>query len=254
MLHQSVRRGVSAARDLVRYRLARRNESTISAEVAKLVGQGRLGSSSLPLLGMGRDVPDGVISLRDGELDVRWCTATSLEYFTAMRETMRRMADALNATFRDNPLWWTKRVVTVHPLGGAPMGRHATEGVVDSWNESFGHPGLYVLDGAAMPGPVGPNRPSPSPRWPIVPPSTSSRSRDARASAGRRRRRTPRPPRPRHRSSPTTRPSWAWGPRPATTARRRSRRPWEPGRSRRPGGPGRTRLARPDAPSPSPSR
>jgi len=157
MLHQSVRRGVSAARDLVRYRLARRNESTISAEVAKLVGQGRLGSSSLPLLGMGRDVPDGVISLRDGELDVRWCTATSLEYFTAMRETMRRMADALNATFRDNPLWWTKRVVTVHPLGGAPMGRHATEGVVDSWNESFGHPGLYVLDGAAMPGPVGPN-------------------------------------------------------------------------------------------------
>ncbi|NCD19857.1 MAG: GMC family oxidoreductase [Actinobacteria bacterium] len=157
MLHRSVRRGASAALDLARYRLTRRNESTISAEVAKLVGQGRIGSSSLPLLGMGRDVPDGVLSLRDGELDVDWRTATSMEYFSAMRETMRRLSDALNATYRDNPLWWTKRVVTVHPLGGAPMGRHSTEGVVDAWGEAFGHPGLYVLDGAAMPGPVGPN-------------------------------------------------------------------------------------------------
>lgn len=157
MLHNSVRRGASMARDLLRYRLGRRNESTISAEVAKLVGEGRLGSSSLPLLGMGRDVPDGVLSLVDGELDVDWNTATSLEYFGEMRSVMQRMATALNATFRDNPLWWTKRVVTVHPLGGAPMGRHATEGVVDSWGEAFGHPGLYVLDGAAMPGPVGPN-------------------------------------------------------------------------------------------------
>jgi len=156
-LHRSVRRGLSIARDLVRYRLSHRNESTISAEIAKLVGEGMLGSSSLPLLGMGRDVPDGVISLRDGELDVDWNTATSLEYFAEMRSMMQRMATALNATYRDNPLWWTKRVVTVHPLGGAPMGRHATEGVVDSWGESFGHPGLYVLDGAAMPGPVGPN-------------------------------------------------------------------------------------------------
>ena len=50
--------------------------------------------------------------------------------------------------YRDNPLWWTKRVVTVHPLGGAPMGRHVHEGVVDSWNESFGHPGLFVVDGS----------------------------------------------------------------------------------------------------------
>ncbi len=157
MLHRTVRRGASAALDLLRHRLTRHNESTISAEVARMVGQGRIGSSSLPLLGMGRDVPDGVLSLRDGELDVDWCTATSEDFFAAMRETMRRMGEALNATYRDNPLWWTKRVVTVHPLGGAPMGRHSTEGVVDAWGEAFGHPGLYVLDGAAMPGPVGPN-------------------------------------------------------------------------------------------------
>ena len=153
----TLRRGAAMAGALLRYRLRRRNESTLSAEVARLVGQGRVGSSSMPLLGMGRDVPDGVLSLRDGELDVDWCTATSIEFFGSMRETMRDLAGALNARFVDNPLWWTKRVVTVHPLGGAPMGRHPGEGVVDPWGEVFGHPDLFVLDGAAMPGPVGPN-------------------------------------------------------------------------------------------------
>ena len=37
------------------------------------------------------------------------------------------------------------------------MGRHVGEGVVDEYGEAFGHPGLFVVDGAAMPGPVGPN-------------------------------------------------------------------------------------------------
>lgn len=153
----SVQRAAAVVRQLIAYRLGEKNESTISAEVAKLVGQGRFTSSSLPLLGMGRDTPDGKITLTDGELDVEWTTATSAEYFESMRSTMRDISDTLGGKFRDNPLWWTKRVVTVHPLGGAPMGRHVQEGVVDSWNESFGHPGLFVVDGAAVPGPVGPN-------------------------------------------------------------------------------------------------
>ena len=153
----SMQRAAAVARDLLKYRLGARYESTISAEIAKLVGQGRLGSSALPLLGMGRDIADGRIVLRDGELDVQWTSATSMRYFTAMRETMREIADALHAEYHDSPLWWTKRVVTVHPLGGTPMGRHVHEGVVDDYGESFGHPGLFVVDGSQMPGPVGPN-------------------------------------------------------------------------------------------------
>jgi cholesterol oxidase len=153
----SLQRAAAVVRQIVANRLSDRNESTISAEVAKLVGQGRLTSSSLPLLGMGRDTPDGRMTLTDGELDIEWTTATSSAYFDAMRGTMRDISDTLGGTFRDNPLWWTKRVITVHPLGGSPMGRHVHEGVVDSWNESFGHPGLYVVDGSAVPGPVGPN-------------------------------------------------------------------------------------------------
>ena len=37
------------------------------------------------------------------------------------------------------------------------MGRDPQEGVVDAQGRVFGHPGLYVADGAVMPGPVGPN-------------------------------------------------------------------------------------------------
>lgn len=37
------------------------------------------------------------------------------------------------------------------------MGLTADEGVVDSFGELFGYPGLYVVDGSVMPGPVGPN-------------------------------------------------------------------------------------------------
>jgi len=153
----SLRRSTSTAWELLKHRFGSRFESTISAEVARVIGDGMMGSSALPLLGMGRDVPDGKITLRDGELDIDWTSATSMAYFSSMRDTMRAISDALLATFHDSPLWWTKRVITVHPLGGAPMGRHVHEGVTDTFGESFGHPGLYVVDGAVMPGPVGPN-------------------------------------------------------------------------------------------------
>ena len=70
---------------------------------------------------------------------------------------MRTIAGQLGGTYYDNPLWWAKRVITVHPLGGAPMGRHPGEGVCDEYGEVYGHPGLYVMDGALLPGPVGAN-------------------------------------------------------------------------------------------------
>ena len=33
----------------------------------------------------------------------------------------------------------------------------ANDGLVNSYGEVFGYPGLYVIDGSVMPGPVGPN-------------------------------------------------------------------------------------------------
>ena len=37
------------------------------------------------------------------------------------------------------------------------MGFTANDGVVNSYGEVFGYPGLYVVDGSVMPGAVGPN-------------------------------------------------------------------------------------------------
>jgi cholesterol oxidase len=70
---------------------------------------------------------------------------------------MEAIAGTLGADFLDNPLWYLKRVISVHPLGGCPMGRDEREGVVDPYGEVFNYPGLYIADGSVMPGPVGPN-------------------------------------------------------------------------------------------------
>jgi cholesterol oxidase len=134
--------------------------SELGAELSDVMGKAELSSTSLPLLGMGRDVPDGVMDLRgkdDRYLDIKWTTRTSRDYFRQVQRTMETLADALGGTLKNNPFWRLRRVVTVHPLGGCPMGNNRNEGVVDSWGESFDVPGLHVVDGSAMPGSVGPN-------------------------------------------------------------------------------------------------
>ncbi|WP_141584516.1 GMC oxidoreductase [Actinomadura sp. WMMA1423] len=132
-------------------------DTNLSAELSDLIGEGALTVSSLPLLGMGRETADGRLRLKDGRLAADWKAETSEELFQRVRKTMRGIADVLGADYADNPMWFRKRIITVHPLGGAPMGGHPGEGVCDAFGEVFGFPGLYIADGAAMPGPVGPN-------------------------------------------------------------------------------------------------
>jgi cholesterol oxidase len=136
-------------------RFARRSE--IGREVSGLFTSD-LSSSSLPLFSMGRDIPDGRMTLTsDGYLDIDWTTRRSAAYFGNVRRTGRDVARVLGADFMDNLPWYVGRVTTVHPLGGCPMGRHEREGVVDSFGRVFGYPGLVIADGSVMPGPVGPN-------------------------------------------------------------------------------------------------
>jgi len=137
--------------------VGRAHETDISGEISELISTDALSASSLPLLGMGRDVPDGLLWLRGSRLDLAWTTAASEPYFERVLATMRRIAAVLGARYVDNPMWLRKRIITVHPVGGAPMGRDRSVGVCDSYGEVFGHPGLYIADGAVMPGPVGPN-------------------------------------------------------------------------------------------------
>lgn len=46
---------------------------------------------------------------------------------------------------------------TAHIMGGACMGRDASEGVIDARHQVFGYPGLYVIDGAAISANLGVN-------------------------------------------------------------------------------------------------
>ncbi|MFF5262752.1 GMC oxidoreductase [Actinomadura viridis] len=132
-------------------------DTNLSKELADLIGDGALSVSSLPLLGMGRDTADGRLMLKDERLTADWTAESSAALFDRLRTTMQGIADVLGAEYADNPMWFRKRVITVHPLGGAPMGHHPVEGVCDAFGEVFGFPGLFIADGAAMPGPVGPN-------------------------------------------------------------------------------------------------
>jgi cholesterol oxidase len=153
-----VRRLVRFALRLVRLwlRLAKRSE--IGREVADAFGPADLSSSSLPLFSMGRDIPDGKMTLTsDGYLDVDWTTRRSEVFFDNVRRTGRDMSRVLRAEFLDNLPWYLGRSLTVHPLGGCPMGNDERQGVVDSYGRVFGYPGLYIADGSVMPGPVGPN-------------------------------------------------------------------------------------------------
>jgi cholesterol oxidase len=131
--------------------------SHISSDVSKLLGGGRVSSNAMPVLAMGRDIPDGVMRLRNGDLEVSWNARSSKAYFDRVQQTLGSIASALDGELLNPLLQLFKRVITVHPLGGAPMAINHREGVINRAGEVFHYPGLYVVDGAAMPGPVGAN-------------------------------------------------------------------------------------------------
>ena len=157
----------------VRERVTGRTSTNLSAALHGVLGSNRLTTDAVPLLGMGRDVPDGLLYLHGGSngsgsgngngsaplpmLDSTWTTATSEAYFARLEARMAQVAAAVGGRYERNPLGLLRRVITVHPLGGLPMADHPNDGVVDGFGRAHGVDGLYVADGSVMPGPVGPN-------------------------------------------------------------------------------------------------
>jgi cholesterol oxidase len=156
-VHGEARRAARFAIRRVEDLVSDRPISNLSAELSALLGDAETSSGTLPLLGMGRDIPDGRLYLEDGWLQNDWTMETSQDYFDSVKRSMEQLARSLEAKFRDEPLWYFRRVITVHPVGGCPMGRTPSEGVIDANGQVFGVPGLSVADGSVLPGPVGPN-------------------------------------------------------------------------------------------------
>jgi cholesterol oxidase len=132
--------------------------SRLGASLSMVLGTGVEAATTMPLLGIGRDVPDGRMRLHgDRYLDVE-TTRSSGAYFAQVRRDMRAMAHGMNSEGFADSVWTTLgRTVTVHPLGGAPMATSPQQGVCDHHGEVFGHDNLFVADGSVMPGPVGTN-------------------------------------------------------------------------------------------------
>ena len=153
----AINQALHTAKHLIDEWLHRDLQTDLSGYVSDLFGTCELSSGLLPLLGMGRDIPNGKMTLQDNMLYLDWVKDASTPYLKRLREKMIAISDALGAEFVDDPLWYFSRVVSAHPLGGNPMGRDISEGVVNSYGEVFNYPGFYIADGSIMPGPVGAN-------------------------------------------------------------------------------------------------
>ncbi len=133
-------------------------DADLGNEVSHLIGPAKTASHSLPILTMGRDTPSGKLTLNGKFLECDWNIKKSAAYYDRLIETGKRIAETMGAQYQHNPGFeYFKQVMTAHPLGGCPMGTNRDEGVVNSYGEVFEYPGLYVTDGAVLPGPVGPN-------------------------------------------------------------------------------------------------
>ncbi len=94
---------------------------------------------------MGADRAYGRAELRRGRLHISYDRDANPAYARA-DAIFRRIAAASN-----RPVRTRRRPFTVHPLGGAALGRSDAEGVVDGSGEVHGQPGLFVVDAAALP-------------------------------------------------------------------------------------------------------
>jgi cholesterol oxidase len=133
----------------------------LARDVSRLIGTST-STTTLPLLGVGMDVADGLLRLHrrhEKRLDLAPPSGRSDAYYAAVSDTMTRIGAALQARrVIGSPWWGLRRGVTVHPLGGCPMGATDEDGVVNEWGEVFGYlDSLYVMDGSLMPGAIGPN-------------------------------------------------------------------------------------------------
>jgi cholesterol oxidase len=116
---------------------------------------------------MTHDKGDGKLRLEDDRLRVDWPGVGSEEIFKEVGEKLEAACAALGAAYVRDPIW-TKllghKLVTVHPLGGCPMGADAVNGAVDHKGRVYRgtggtdtHDGLYVSDGSVVPRPLGVN-------------------------------------------------------------------------------------------------
>jgi cholesterol oxidase len=113
----------------------------------------RLGRAAL-LLAMGRDASTGEITFDGSALR----TSAGRDVDPALFDDIEHAIEVVSRPYGARRLYLNvpsgrgaPRVGTVHPLGGASIGKTPDDGVVDHTGEVFGNPGLFIADGALYP-------------------------------------------------------------------------------------------------------
>lgn len=144
-------------------------ELKLDAETMATPPEDRL-QNVIVLFGMGRDEPRGLlVADEDGALTLEEPYDLEQEVYGDIVDRMKLFAKEIGRNGESDltiPFWdeHTKLGLTAHPLGGCPMGRDASEGVVDGLGRVFAaesgmsrHDGLYVVDGSIVPTSLGVN-------------------------------------------------------------------------------------------------
>jgi cholesterol oxidase len=139
-------------------RLRGRRDSSAGGYVRGFLGDAHASAAMMPVLAMGRDVPNGRYRLAaGGRLELNWSEEPSSAYYDAVRMALTGLAEAMGGELMASPLDLFSRSISVHMVGGAPMAADPRHGVVDPHGRVYRYPGLWIADGSVMPGPVGVN-------------------------------------------------------------------------------------------------
>jgi cholesterol oxidase len=122
-------------------------------------------ANMMPWFGQAVDAADGELYL-GRHWYAPWRRKLSLDWDVTRSENaiggLIAMHEKLSKATGGDPIvppTWTilRNLVTPHPLGGCAMAASPAAGVVDHAGRVFGHPNLYVLDGAIVPRAIGLN-------------------------------------------------------------------------------------------------
>jgi cholesterol oxidase len=116
---------------------------------------------------MTHDGSDGELCLEEDRVRVRWPGLGGRPIFKEVDHNLDVASRALDGLYVRDPLWTRllgEKLITVHPLGGCPIGADAEHGAVDHAGRVYRatagtetHDGLYVSDGSVVPRSLGVN-------------------------------------------------------------------------------------------------